>query len=82
METFKWFLRSKRIWGVVVMLLAWAGINIPPELEEQLPQLSERLFNDIAFWVGAITSIYGSFVAKDKLTILPASAPLPWRKKP
>jgi hypothetical protein len=69
METTKNFLKSKSIWGIVVLLAATLGIGdlIPADLAETAPAFIDTIFAII----GAVLAAYGRFAAKDKLTVVP-----------
>jgi uncharacterized membrane protein required for colicin V production len=79
MET-KNILLSKRMWGLAFIVAALLGYDIPDEYREQLPNLITDTVNSVIGLIGVIVSLYGSMKAEKKLTVLPKSAGLPWRK--
>lgn len=74
----KWFLCSKRFWGIIFFLAGLVGIDLPPELQEEAPMLAGQIVDGLSMAFGAALAIYGYFKRDKKLTILPASAGLPW----
>ena len=79
----KWFLRSRRFWGVVIMVAGYF-VEVPPELQTEAPEQIIEAIDGIVMAIGALWTIYGYFKRDKKLTVLPRalkdSEGLPWRK--
>jgi hypothetical protein len=72
----KFFLRSKTIWGALIMLvnptLSMFGIDSLPA--DQLASLSDHVLaamDNLSTIVGLVLVIYGRFTAKDNVKALP-----------
>lgn len=72
----KWFLFSRRAIGVIIVV-AGLFIDIPPEL----PGMADKALEALFVLIGVATSVYGYLKRDKKLTILPSSADLPWKKQ-
>lgn len=66
MQEVKSFLKSKTIWGVVLMVLGSVfGYNVPEGLDKEVADIAATLVN--AF--GAILAVYGRFKADKKIAV-------------
>lgn len=75
----KWFLLSRSVWGVIFIVMAYYGVDIPPEIKDVAPDLTVRVVDNAIALFGFLMFLYGSVKREKKLTVLP-KAKLPWRK--
>lgn len=69
MEDNKWFLKSKTLWGVIIMalpgLLQVFGVSLTADEHAALGQMGDKVLEAL----GAALAIYGRFVAGGSLTL-------------
>jgi hypothetical protein len=78
MDYQKWFLKSKTVWGVIIVILSQLGpflrafgYDIDPIAIKDLGEQGDLLLGNLMAIVGGLLALYGRMTAETHLTVSP-----------